>query len=136
MAAKWDYIQGAWNASSAASTRVEYCRITVNDYSDINMERNVRENIWILADELYFKKKKKKKNKTAEQTCTGLSLCIKVHNSGGLVAAPGELLGFRDSLKKEKRLAQSPKQPSGCSECPGHERPLLWTWLEETSARV
>lgn len=54
-------------------------------------------------------KKKERKNKTAEQTCTGLSLCIKVHNSGGFVAAPGELLGFRDSFKKKKKNWPNPQ---------------------------
>lgn len=56
-----------------------------------------------------------------------------MHNSGGLVAAPGELMGFLDRLKK---LGQSPKQPCGWSYCPDCECPLLCMWMEETSARV
>lgn len=82
MAAKLYYIYGERNASS---NRVEYCRLMLNDYSDINMERNVGYNIVYLQMNC-----SKTKEKTAEQTCTGSSLCIKVHN-GGLVAAPGEL---------------------------------------------
>lgn len=62
--------------------------------TDINMERNVGYNIVYLQMNC-----SKTKEKTAEQTCTGSSLCIKVHN-GGLVAAPGELEGFWTAFKK------------------------------------
>lgn len=49
------------------------------------MEKNVGYNIDIFADAL---SKKKQLNRHVQ---TGLILCIKVHNDGGLVAAPGEL---------------------------------------------
>lgn len=44
------------------------------------------------------KNNKNNKKQLNRHIQTGLSLCIKVHNGGGLVAAPGELEGFWDSL--------------------------------------
>ena len=64
---------------------------------------------------------------------TGLSLCIKVHNGGGLAAAPGELLRLLGQLDKK---ARTPRQPSYCRHCTpgtdsderGDKETSVWRW--------
>lgn len=51
---------------------------------------------------MHISRKQKNKNKKQlnRHVQSGLSLCIKVHNGGGLVAAPGELLRLLGQLNK------------------------------------